>query len=154
AEQGSDLVATIATVRYGHQFGWIGMVLVDPDAQGRGIGSGMVAHAIDALSDMPAVRLDATPAGRLLYQKHGFVDEYPLTRMEAMTVTFEHKASTMVRAMTRGELAAVVAMDRTVFGAPRSDLLQWMYDGAPEFAFVAERGGNLCGYLFGRHGHQ
>ena len=33
-------MATIATVRYGRQFGWIGMVLVNPDAQGRGIGDG------------------------------------------------------------------------------------------------------------------
>jgi hypothetical protein len=29
-----------------------------------------------------------------------------------------------------------------------------MYDGAPEFAYVAERNGNLCGYLLGRHGHR
>jgi GNAT superfamily N-acetyltransferase len=154
AVQGSDLVATIATVRYGHQFGWIGMVLVDPDAQGRGIGSVMVAHAVEALSDMPAVRLDATPAGRLLYQKHGFVDQYPLTRMEAMAVHVNHGPRSSVRPMTRGELPAVIAMDHDIFGAQRTDLLEWMYDGAPEFAFVAERHANLSGYVFGRHGHQ
>jgi GNAT superfamily N-acetyltransferase len=154
AEHANDLVATIATIRFGTQFGWVGMVLVDPATQGRGIGSIMVADAIETLSDVPAVRLDATPAGRLLYQKHGFKDEYRLTRLEAITVNIDHRSSTIARAMTRGELPEVVAMDRAVFGAPRSNLLEWMYDGAPEFAFVAERGGNLCGYLFGRHGHQ
>src|SRR3954463_7798226 len=49
AVHGSDVMATIATVRYGVQFGWIGMVLVDPSAQGRGIGSVMVREAVDGL---------------------------------------------------------------------------------------------------------
>jgi GNAT superfamily N-acetyltransferase len=154
AEQGNDLVATIAPIRYGAEFGWIGMVLVDPAAQGRGVGSLMVGHAIDTLGEMPAIRLDATPAGRLLYQKHGFIDEYSLTRMEATAITVDHDSTTTARAMLRSELPEVIAMDRSVFGAPRNGLLQWMYDGAPEFAFVAERHGRLAGYLFGRHGHR
>jgi GNAT superfamily N-acetyltransferase len=154
AIHGTDVIATIATIRYGTQFGWIGMVLVDPAAQGRGIGSVMVREAVDSLGDMASVRLDATPAGRIVYLKHDFVDECTLTRMEAISVKVDHPPRAIVRAMTRGELPAVVAMDRSVFGAPRSNLLEWMYDGAPEFAFVAERHGNLCGYLFGRHGLQ
>lgn len=154
AIQGNDLMATIATLRYGRQFAWIGMVLVNPDAQGRGIGSVMVTKAIDTLSDMPAVRLDATPAGRVLYQKYAFVDEYPLTRMEARAVKVDAGPGTIVRPMTRGELPAVVAMDHGIFGAPRADLLEWLYDGAPELAFVAEQHGNLSGYVLGRHGHE
>lgn len=153
AFQGNDLVATIATVRYGSEFGWLGMVLVDPATQGRGIGAAILHEAIDSLSDFPSIRLDATPAGRILYQKHGFVDEFSLTRMEAISVKIDHAPRAMVRAMTKGELPEVMAMDRFVFGAARSNLLEWMYEGAPEFAFVAERHGNICGYLFGRHGH-
>ena len=86
AVHGSDLMATVATIRYGTQFGWIGMVLVDPAAQGRGIGSVVVSEAVDSLGDMASVRLDATPAGRIVYQKHDFVDESTLTRMEAISV--------------------------------------------------------------------
>jgi hypothetical protein len=74
--------------------------------------------------------------------------------MEATSVRVDHAPRTIVRAMTRGELPAVVAMDRAVFGASRGGLLEWMYDGAPQLAFVAERQGDLYGYLFGRHGHQ
>jgi GNAT superfamily N-acetyltransferase len=154
AVQGDDLLATVATVRYGAQFGWIGMVLVDPTAQGRGIGSDMVRKAVDTLSDMPAMRLDATAAGRVLYQKLGFVDEYPIARMESMAVNVDRTPSATARAMTRGEFPEVAALDRSIFGAPRATLLEWMYDGAPEFAFVTERDGKLSGYLFGRHGHQ
>src|SRR4026209_1472414 len=105
------------------------MVLVDPAGQGRGIGSAMVRDAVDSLADMPSVRLDATPAGRLVYQKHDFIDECSLTRMEAISVKVDHPPRTIVRAMTRGELPAVIAMDRSVFGAPRSNLLEGMYGG-------------------------
>jgi GNAT superfamily N-acetyltransferase len=149
-----DVVATSATIRYGSRFGWIGMVLVHPDAQGRGVGATVLKHAIRGLSDLAAIRLDATTAGRILYQKHGFIDEYPLTRMESTSVSVGDSPRARARPMTRGELREVAAMDQTAFGAPRASLLEWMYDGAPEFAYVAERDGNLCGYLLGRHGHQ
>ena len=149
-----EVIATVATIRYGPRVGWIGMVLVHPAAQGRGVGAALLRQAIDSLADVPVIRLDATPAGQPLYQKHGFVEDCPLTRMEATSVGIEHGSRTHARDMTRGELSEVVAMDRLAFGAPRADLLHWMYDGAPQFAFVAERGGNLSGYLLGRHGHQ
>jgi len=154
AVRGSDVVATSATIRYGGRFAWIGMVLVHPDAQGRGVGAAVLQQAIDELSDVSAIRLDATTAGRILYQKYGFVDEYPLMRMESTSVSVGDSSRALARPMTRGELREVAAMDQSAFGAPRANILEWMYDGAPEFAYVAERGGNLCGYLLGRHGHQ
>src|SRR4051794_6405197 len=46
AVHGDDVIATIATIRYGSEFSWIGMVLVDPAAQGRGIGSTMLREAV------------------------------------------------------------------------------------------------------------
>lgn len=154
AVRGSDVVATSATIRYGGRFAWIGMVLVHPDAQGRGVGATVLQQAIDELSDVPAIRLDATTAGRILYQKYGFIDEYPLMRMEATSVSVGESTRALARPMTRGELREVATMDQSAFGAPRGKLLEWMYDGAPDLAYVAERGGNLCGYLLGRHGHQ
>ena len=45
-------------------------------------------------------------------------------------------------------------MDARVFGAPRSELLQWMYEGLPEYALVARLGDELVGYLLGRHGFE
>ena len=32
-------------------------------------------------------------------------------------------------------------------------MLQWMWQGAREYAWVAESGSTLTGYTFGRHGH-
>lgn len=154
AIRGGRVIGTAATLRFGGRFGWIGMVLVDPDAQGQRLGTSLLTWALDTLRDLPAVRLDATPAGHALYQKHGFVEEYRLRRMEATGVRVVQQPYPAIQPMTPDDLSDVFAMDEHVFGAPRAPLLGWMYAGAPEYAFVARKDGRLAGYLLGRHGHQ
>ena len=125
------MIGTVATIRYGVEFGWIGMVLVHPDVQGRGVGAVLLGHAMAELAGFPSIRLDATPAGRVLYTKHGFMDEYPLRRMEAVPATVPGPNQSGVEPLTRESLSDVIALDRRVFGAPRVRLLEWMLEGAP-----------------------
>jgi GNAT superfamily N-acetyltransferase len=148
------VIGSSATIQYGAPFGWVGMVLVDPAAQGEGLGTSILTHALESLHDVAAIRLDATPAGHHLYLKHGFIDECGLRRMEVRTVDVRHEPHPAVRAMTPADLAEVAAMDLVVFGAPRAELLDWMYAGAPEYAMVARWNGRLAGYGFGRHGFE
>ncbi len=65
---------------------WIAMVLVDKSVRSRGIGTALLKHALDYLKErnVRTVRLDATPAGRPIYEKLGFVPEYELARYEGM----------------------------------------------------------------------
>jgi len=148
------VIGSSATIRYGARFGWVGMVLVDPAARGEGLGSSLLTHAIESLHDMTTIRLDATPAGHPLYLKHGFIDECGLRRMEAATVVVRDGPHPAITAMTADDLPEIAAMDRVVFGAPRAELLEWMYAGAPESAVVTRRSGRLAGYGFGRHGFE
>jgi len=62
---------------------WIAMVLVDASLRGQGIGTRLMEHALAWIDrrGVPSVRLDATPLGRPIYLKLGFVDEYELVRM-------------------------------------------------------------------------
>src|SRR5690242_17875638 len=61
---------------------WVAMVLVDEALRGRGVGGALMRHALDFLDRraVRTVRLDATPLGRPLYEKLGFVAEYTLLR--------------------------------------------------------------------------
>jgi GNAT superfamily N-acetyltransferase len=150
------LVGTAATIHYGDRFGWIGMVLVDPIAQGQGLGASLLKSALDRLRDVP-VRLDATPAGYPLYVKEGFEEESRLRRVERISATdfvATLNAGGHVQPMTPDDLPDIAAMDAAVFGGPRMDLLQWMFEGARDYAFAARRGRQLTGYLFGRHGFE
>jgi len=147
------VAGTVTTVRYEDRFSWIGMVLVDPAERGQGIGALLMAEALEVLKDLPSIRLDATPAGHTVYQKLGFVDERWLSRMETV-VSQEGLAlrSNPARPMAKDDLPAVAILDREVFGADRRITLEWMFDGAPEYAWVVEERGQISGYAFGRHG--
>jgi len=73
------------------------------------------------LDDVGCVRLDATPAGKQVYDKFGFEDEYPLTRMRAERVSVG--AVDGVRRMTERDFEGVLRLDREVFGADRRVVL-------------------------------
>ena len=151
---GEQIIGTVATLRYGAEFGWIGMLLVHPDVQGRGVGAVLLGHATAELAGVSSIRLDATPAGHFLYRKHGFVDEFPLKRMEARSTVVERLNHTSVQPFTSESLADVIAFDRQAFGGSRADLLGWMLEGAPELGCVAQKAGTVTGFLLGRHGHE
>jgi len=153
AEYEGRVIGTVATVRYGTRFGWIGMVLVDPAVRGRGIGTQLLDHALAQLSDMSLVRLDATPAGHDLYLMRHFVDERLINRVQAIAPVRPQPVPEGVRPMAERDLADVCAFDEHVFGADRASMLRWMWHGAPEYAWVALSGRGVSGYTFGRHGH-
>lgn len=153
ATKDEQVIGTVTTVNYENRFAWIGMVLVAEAQRGQGIGARLMAEAMELLHDLPAIRLDATPAGREVYRKLNFIDEYPLRRLEtvvARKTLLSPGAS--ARPMTSDDLAAVARFDREVFGADRRALLAWMLEGAPEYAWVREEQQQISGYCFGRHG--
>jgi GNAT superfamily N-acetyltransferase len=153
AECAGRVVGTVATVRYDRQFAWIGMVLVDPAARGQGIGTLLLDQAAALLADMPMVRLDATPAGYGIYVKRHFTEECRLRRLQATIPSGLERSGGEARPMTDRDLPDVIALDEQVFGASRAAMLRWAWNGAPEYAWVAERDGAIQGFTFGRHGY-
>jgi GNAT superfamily N-acetyltransferase len=147
------VVGTAATIRYDHAFAWIGMVLVDPAARGRGIGTRLFDEALALLSDIPVARLDATPAGYPLYLKRGFVEEYRVLRLTNTSAASRQPVAAGVRAIRPDDLARMLALDVTAFGAARGSMLRWMLNGAPQMAWLADDGTRVRGFVLGRHGH-
>lgn len=145
------VVGTVTTMRYQDFFSWIGMVLVDRDHQKQGIGIGLLKEALQILSKEKTVKLDATPAGREVYLKLNFADEYHLSRMEAVIVRDKLK-KTSATAIQKKDLSRIYAFDQAVFGADRRFLLDWLWEGAPQYAFLIEEKNELQGYCFGRNG--
>ncbi|MBL7737508.1 MAG: GNAT family N-acetyltransferase [Chitinophagaceae bacterium] len=145
------IVGTVTTISYDRAFSWIGMVLVDPDYRRMGIGKGLLEEALHILASEETVKLDATPDGRQVYLKLGFKDEYPLSRMSAIIDQEKLTAST-ARPMQDKDLETIAQFDREFFGANRKPLLKWLFEGAPQYAFVMEGLGGIQGYCLGRKG--
>jgi predicted N-acetyltransferase YhbS len=152
AEKGGQVVGTVATLRYQDRFSWLAMMLVDPQERRTGIGTRLLYEGLTVLGDQLCIRLDATPAGKQLYQEHGFLEECVLHRMTlpggAPKIA---SACGPLRRMCQQDLAAVFERDRQVFGADRHGLLQGLFQRAPEYAWIAgDR--NIRGYCFSRPG--
>src|SRR5687768_14225773 len=144
---------TVATVRYEDHFSWIGMVLVDPTHQRQGIGIQLLRESLQILSDEETVKLDATPAGRVIYVQLDFVDEYRISRMEIKGMTAELFASAQVRPMDEKDFPAVLELDKKVFGANREPVLRAIRQRGPQLAFVYGDRDAISGYCLGRTGH-
>ena len=143
------VIGSGGAVCYGSALAWVCMILVDPSERGHGIGTRIVSGVLERLSDMRSVGLDATPFGLGVYSKLGFVETSRLLRMEAPPTSGEEDESP-VRPLSPGDLEAVLALDRSVFGADRGELLRASASRSP--ALVAVREGAIVGYCFGRDG--
>jgi len=147
------VIGSVATLRFGQRFAWISMVLVEPAERGRGVGRALLLHGLSLLRDTVA-RLDATPAGEVLYRKLDFREEYRLTRYQRepapMTIAV---AGPPVSPLGDEDWRALLALDAQVFGADRSEMLRWLAEGAPEYAWVCLSARGIDGFLLGRQGH-
>jgi len=152
--EGDRLVGTATCIDYDGRFSWIGMVLVHPDRRRRGIGSLLMQAVLAALSRCETVKLDATPAGREVYLRLGFSDEYELGRLIAARADWvpASPADGDLAPARAEDLAELTALDTPVFGAERSRVLRAWYERSPGSAFVLRRAGRLAGYAMGRPG--
>lgn len=149
AECEGHVVGTATTIIYAGRFAWIGMLIVDPRHRGQGIGTTLLERAIRHLDarSVPAMKLDATPRGKPLYERLGFVSEYDIERW-----MLKRSGGKQARVKVSGEIEDVLRLDRDVFGADRSTLLRSLAAEAPAFALVARQAGGVAGYTFGRRG--
>jgi GNAT superfamily N-acetyltransferase len=147
------VVGTVTTVPYQHYFTWIGMVLVHPEMQRKGIGTQLLREALRFSDDTETAKLDATPAGREVYLKLDFKDEYQISRMYIGEHSKKSLPESYARPIQTKDLSGILKMDREVFGADRRLLLKSNMEGAPQYAFVVEKQGEIMGYCFGRPGY-
>lgn len=152
-EDRDKIVGTAATLSFEMRFAWISMVLVDPEYRNRGIGTSLLQRAIEYLDSagIPTQKLDATPAGKPLYEKLGFVTEYEIDRWILKWSILDKHCRKDLRPSTE-TLADVFQFDHEAFGADRSTLLRSLNERASDMTLIARDTGKLMGYIFGRRG--
>ncbi len=144
------LAATAATYHFSPQLAWISMVLVRPDLRRQGHASTLMRWAIGSL-DVASQVLDATPAGREVYQRLGFRDLWGFARW-SLPNTLPAEPGVAVRPLRAEDWPALLALDLAAFGAPRAALLQGFAQRLPAAAWVAEAGRRITGAVLGRDG--
>ena len=146
------IVGTATAIDYSGSCGWVGMMLVHPDFRRLGIGKRLMESAIQCLGHCGRIKLDATPAGRPLYGKLGFVDEGVISRMVSPCVAGPVPTGAAAARMQAGDLDRAAKDEAVAFGADRQALLSRMLSGVPALAWKVESGGRLRAFCLGRSG--
>jgi GNAT superfamily N-acetyltransferase len=152
------LAASTLSLPYGREFAWIAMVLVHPDCRRRGYATQLLRHALgDLAHDGRLPVLDATPAGREVYRQEGFRDTWGFRRLALQGAWGGRPVAhdeIRVRALQATDWPQIAALDAPAFGAGRESVLRALALRLPVAALVAERKGELVGYLLGRDGRE
>jgi len=115
AVAGDAVVGTAAAVSFGAT-GWLGGVTVAPEARGGGLGAVLTEAALDALGEHETVSLLATPAGRPIYERLGFVPELEYRVFSPA----EDRAPRSSDGLVPADRELVLALDREATGEDRA----------------------------------
>jgi GNAT superfamily N-acetyltransferase len=150
-----ELVASAVILPYGGKLAWIGMVLTTESFRRRGLATANLRWAIRRCEALGLIAgLDATPAGREVYEPLGFADLFGLTRFEAEAPAATPRApdGVTLRPMRADDLDRVARAEADALGAERCRLVAHLWQTAPDGASVAEGGRGLEGFVFCRPG--
>jgi ribosomal protein S18 acetylase RimI-like enzyme len=152
AECGSRRAAIGVATRYGDT-GFLGQIVVAPEARGRGVGAALVGALVDRLRAAGArgIWLDATAAGAPLYERLGFRKVQPSLRYAGVLACVpDGDAVAGVRPMTAADLERVCALDRRWWGADREWFLRRRLALHPDLCRVLDGPDGIAGYVLAR----
>jgi ribosomal protein S18 acetylase RimI-like enzyme len=129
--------------------GFIGMLIVLPEARGRGVGRRLLERAVAYLHGRGAhtLGLDGVLAAVPLYERLGFRKQCRSLRFSGVLQGRDHPH---VRPMHSEDLDAICALDRAAFGADRRFFLTRRLVQGPTLCRVLEQEGQIAGYILGR----
>jgi GNAT superfamily N-acetyltransferase len=119
---GSIIATGIATAN--GPVGWLGGIVVDARFRERGYGRAMTENLIELLraAGCSTVSLEATNAGRPMYERMGFrlVTHYHQLEAGHLDVAPDPPAGTRVRELAAADLPAIIELDRAATGEDRT----------------------------------
>jgi GNAT superfamily N-acetyltransferase len=146
AEADGAIVGTGVTTVNG-TVGWIGTIWVEPSWRGKGLGKALTAATIEAAeaAGCRTLVLVATEAGQPLYERFGFRVQTTYRIVEAPGMD-DPVPEARVRPYRSGDLAAMIALDRSATGEDRAHLLD-DFAGPATTRVVDRRDGSIGGFV-------
>jgi GNAT superfamily N-acetyltransferase len=119
---------------------WVALVLVDAALRGRGVGTALMRHTLDYLErhGVRSVRLDATPLGRPIYEKLGFVAQFELARYQGTMPAGEPVPG--VETVVDADYEELLRLDHAVSCTDRRKLLLRLFAERPGATRLVRRG--------------
>ena len=131
---------------FGNALARLGLIIIAPESQGRGIGRKLVTQLLEDTGPHPVVLL-ATDAGRPLYESLGFTAFDTSTQYQG-TYDGAPPPDPRIRPGTDADLEKISDLDAPAFGARRAHALEQLA-AAGEVSVLSENGA-LTGYAIAR----
>ena len=149
-----EVIGTVVAINYKNEVAWIGMMLVSHDFRKQGVGSRLLEAVITRLEGCASIKLDATPTGKPVYQKLGFVEELVLHKMTIQELPFVSDRLNLgdIRIIQEADIAEIARLDQLAFGGDRTQLIRRVIETLPDQSWMSVRAGSVSGFLLGRVG--
>lgn len=138
------LISGISGVRYGENYGFIGLYICRPDMRGKGYGKTVWSACMALLADR-TIGLDGVLEQQANYRSMGFEPAYRTFRWSGKPSGGVQSAPD-VRPLAADDFPAITAVDRRIFPAGRTAFLEkWLTQ--PHQVRVATQDGRISGYV-------
>ncbi len=149
-DAGGRVMGTAMWWPFGPSFATVGMVIVSPSLQARGLGRSLVRAVFDAAGSR-MLQLNATSAGLRLYESEGFCavgeirQHNGMSRMASPGLADE---AFKIRELTETDCPRLATLDRAAYGADRRDMFTALAGKAT--CSLYEQDGTVLGFALCR----
>ncbi len=153
AESDGRLVGHVFSVLFG-EIGWIGLLIVNPEKRGIGVGAALMEAAINYLEDRGArtIKLEAVAEAVPLYRRLGFVDAFDSLRFRGIPQQdgeMPRRIET-VSVMYEADIDEIAEFDAQYFGSNRLAVLKSLRCDFPQYCFYTKENQRTKGYIMAR----
>ena len=163
-EPNGCFIAEVQREKVGHVFsigfdktGWIGLLIVNPEYRGKGIGTILTKNAVNYLqkTGKVTIRLEAAEKAIPLYRRLGFKEEFISLRLSKQLEQNEkgkgkRNNGINIFPILEGDIENLAQFDSKYFGANRTRVLQSLYRDQPQHCFMAIGRQKTLGYVMSR----
>jgi ribosomal protein S18 acetylase RimI-like enzyme len=153
AESRNKSIGHVFSLRY-DKMGWVGLLIVNPEERGRGVGTSLMKAAINHLLEGGAetIRLEAAEKAVPLYRRLGFREEFDSLRFSKHLKQKERAQSPGLNVfeMEEKDIENAAEFDSKYFGARRLRVLQGLYGDGHHSCFLAREDKSILGYVMSR----
>lgn len=144
------IVSSAAIIPYDTELASIGMVIVNDEYRGLGLGKKATQKCIDSVSQNTSIMLISTEDGKPLYEKLGFitvdsVHKY-LTDNYIPSKTFNNQLEITIETYRENDINQIIELDSAAFGDKRRKLLINRINQSKKCLVVRNLKGKIIGF--------
>lgn len=143
------IVSSAAIIPYETSYASIGMVIVNKEYRGMGLGKEATQQCINSLSSDVSIMLISTEDGKHLYERMGFKTVDSVHKYICNTYTSSnHLAYRVVTTINfnKSDLHKIINLDEVAFGDKRTNFLKHRINQSEQCLVVKDDKGNIIGF--------